>query len=79
MPISKSAQVVIRTWYNFESAHAVCRMRSRWIIVSTYTRIRPHGCAHKPHGYRDILEWRARTIGARHGREMIGAPTSPRR
>lgn len=24
MPISKSAQVVIRTWYNFESA--VCRM-----------------------------------------------------
>lgn len=33
MPISKSAQVGIRTWYNFESAHA---LRLRWIIVWTY-------------------------------------------
>lgn len=45
MPISKSAQVVIRTWYNFEytAVCRVCRVRSRWIILfDTYTRIRPH-------------------------------------
>lgn len=52
MPISKSAQVGIRTWYNFESAHA---LRLRWIIVWTYVSAHANARTQTAWISRDIL------------------------
>lgn len=65
MPISKSAQVVIRTWYNFEYT-AVCRMPCAIKMdhpfrhVHTYPPTRISARTNRAWIIETFLEWRSR-------------------